>query len=300
MMVEQDQFQRNDVWDLVAKPDHKNIIGTKWVFRKKLNEQGEVERNKARLISQGYNQQEIIDYNESFSQVARLEAIMVLLSYAVNHGIILYQMDVKSAFLNGVISEEVYVKQPPGFEYLKHPDHVYKLMKSLYGLKQAPRAWYDRLSNFLIENDFKRGQVDTTHFKRTLKKDILVVQIYVDDIIFGSTNASLCKEFYKLMQDEFEMSMMRELKFFFRIQINQCKNGVYVHQSKYTKELLKKFKLEDCKEMNTPMLPTCTLSKKDTRTKIEQKLFRGMIGSLLYLTAIRHDILFSVCLCARL
>jgi len=199
MQEELNQFQRNDVWDLVAKPDHKNIIRTKWVFRKKLNEQGEVERNKVRLISQGYNQQEIIDYNETFSQVARLEAIMVLLSYAVNHDIILYQMDVKSVFLNGVISEEVYAKQPPGFEYLKHPDHVYKLMKSLYGLKQAPRAWYDRLSNFLIENDFKRGQVDTTHFKRTLKKDILVVQIYVDDIIFGSTNASLCKEFSKLM-----------------------------------------------------------------------------------------------------
>jgi len=160
-------------------------------------------------------------------------------------------MDVKSAFLNGVISEEVFVKQPHGFEDLKHPDHVYKLNKSLYGLKQSPRAWYERLSNFLIENDFKRGQVDTTLFRRTLEKDILVVQIYVDDIIFGSTNASLCKEFSKLMQDEFEMSMMEELKFFLGIQINQCNDGVYVHQTKYTKELLKKFKPEDCKVMNT-------------------------------------------------
>jgi len=152
-------------------------------------------------------------------------------------------MDVKSAFLNGVISEEMYVKQPLGFEDLKHPDHVYKLKKSISGLKQAPITWYDRLINFLIENDFKRGQVDTTLFKRTLEKDILVVQIYVDDIIFGYTNASLCKEFSKLMQDEFEMSMMRELKFFLGIQINQCKDGVYVHQTKYTKELMKKFKL---------------------------------------------------------
>jgi len=110
-------------------------------------------------------------------------------------------MDVKSAFLNGVIEEEVYVKQPPGFEDLKLPDHVYKLKKSLYGLKQAPRAWYDRVSNFLIKNNFKRGQVDTTLFRRTLEKDILVVKIYVDDIIFGSINASFCKEFSKLMQD---------------------------------------------------------------------------------------------------
>jgi len=122
-------------------------------------------------------------------------------------------MDVKSEFLNGVIEEEVFVKKPPGFEDLKHPNHVFKVKKSLYGLKQAPRAWYDRLSNFLIKNDFKRGQVDTTLFRRTFEKDILVVQIYVNDIIFGSTNASLCMELSNLMQDEFEMSMMGELKF---------------------------------------------------------------------------------------
>ena len=299
MQEELNQFQRNDVWDLVPKPQHKNIIGTKWVFRNKLNEQGEVTRNKARLVAQGYSQQEGIDYTETFAPVARLEAIRLLLSYAVNHGIILYQMDVKSAFLNGVIEEEVYVKQPPGFEDIKYPDHVFKLKKSLYGLKQAPRAWYDRLSKFLIKNDFKRGQVDTTLFRRTLGKDILVVQIYVDDIIFGSFNASLCKEFSELMQDEFEMSMMGELKFFLGIQINQCKDGVNVHQSKYTKEHLKKFKLEDCKVMNTPMHPTCTLNKEDEGAKVDQKLYRGMIGSLLYLTASRPDILFSVCLCAR-
>jgi len=156
MQEELNQFQRNDVWDLVAKPEHKNIIGTKWVFRNKLNELGEVVRNKSRLVAQGYSQQQGIDYTETFAPVARLEAIRLLLSYAVNHGIILYQNDVKSEFLNGFIYEEVYVKQPPGFEDLKYLDHVYKLKKSLYGLKQAPRAWYDRLSNFLIQNDFKK------------------------------------------------------------------------------------------------------------------------------------------------
>src|SRR4030066_1755335 len=195
MHEELNQFKRNDVWDLVAKPPKKNIIGTKWVFRNKLNEQGEVVRNKARLVAQGYSQQEGIDYTETFALVARLEAIRFLLSYAVNHGITLYQKDVKSAFLNGVISEEVYVKQPPGFEDLKHPEYVFKLKKSLYGLKQAPRAWYERLSNFLLKNDFKRGQGHTTLFKKTLKKEILVLQIYVNDIIFGSTNASLCTEY---------------------------------------------------------------------------------------------------------
>src|SRR4030066_1714029 len=188
MQEELNQFQRNDVRDLVARPLKKNIIGTKWVFRNKLNEQGEEVINKARLVAQGYSQQEGIDYIETFAPIARLEAIRLLLSYAVNHDITLYQMDVKSAFLNGVIYEEVYVKQLPGFGDLKYPNHVFKLKKSLYGLKQAHRAWYDRLSNFLIKNGFKRGQVDTTLFRKTLKKEILVVQIYVDDIIFGSTN----------------------------------------------------------------------------------------------------------------
>jgi len=138
MQEELNQFQRNDVWDLVPKPQQKNIIRTKWVFRNKLTEQGEVVRNKARLVAQGYSQQEGIAYIETFAPVARLEAIRLLLSYVVNHGIILYQMDVKSAFLNEVIEKEVLFKQPPGFEDLKHPDHVYKLKKSLYSLKQAP------------------------------------------------------------------------------------------------------------------------------------------------------------------
>ncbi|KAK2367888.1 putative mitochondrial protein [Trifolium repens] len=299
MQEELNQFQRNDVWDLVPKPIHKNIIGTKWVFRNKLNEQGEVVRNKARLVAQGYSQQEGIDFTETFAPVAKLEAIRLLLSYAINHGITLYQMDVKSAFLNGFITEEVYVKQPLGFEDLKNPEYVFKLKKSLYGLKQAPRAWYERLSNFLLEYGFQKGQVDNTLFRKTTKKDILIIQIYVDDIIFGSTNASLCKSFSKLMQEEFEMSMMGELKFFLGIQINQGEDGTYIHQTKYTKVLLKMFNLEDCKPMTTPMHPTSSLNKEEIGSKVDQKLYRGMIGSLLYLTASRPDILYSVCLCAR-
>uniref|UniRef100_UPI0030C69137 reverse transcriptase domain-containing protein n=1 Tax=Bradyrhizobium sp. TM233 TaxID=2599801 RepID=UPI0030C69137 len=201
-----DQFTKNDVWTLMPKPKGFHVIGTKWVFRNKLNEKGEVTRNKARLVAQGYSQQEGIDYTETFAPVARLEAIRLLISFSVNHNIILHQMDVKSAFLNGYISEEVYVKQPPGFEDNKHPEHVYKLKKSLYGLKQAPRAWYERLSSFLLQNEFVRGKGDNTLLCRTYKNDILIVQIYVDDIIFGSANPSLCKEFSKLMQAEFEMS----------------------------------------------------------------------------------------------
>jgi hypothetical protein len=137
---ELNQFQRNDVWDLVVKPPQKNIIRIKWVFKNKLNEQCVVIRNKARLVAQDYNEQEDIDYTETFALVARLETIRLLLLYVVNHDITLYQIDVKSAFLNCVIFEEMYVKQPPGFENLKYQVYVYKLKKLLYGLKQAPRA----------------------------------------------------------------------------------------------------------------------------------------------------------------
>ena len=208
-------------------------------------------------------------------------------------------MDVKSAFLNGYIEEEVYVHQPPGFENTKHPEHVFKLKKSLYGLKQAPRAWYERLSNFLLENEFTRGKVDTTLFCKTVKSDILVCQIYVDDIIFGSTNPSLGRKFAKCMQAEFEMSLMGELKFFLGIQINQTPEGTYIHQSKYIRDLLKKFDLSECKPSKIPMHPTCILEREEVSKSVEQKVYRGMIGSLLYLTASRPDILFSVCICAR-
>src|SRR5580765_7828591 len=299
MKEELDQFSKNDMWDLVQKPKGVHVIGTKWVFRNKLNEKGEVVRNKARLVAQGHSQQEGIDYTETFAPVARLEAIRLLISFSVNHNIILYQMDVKSAFLNGYISEEVYVHQPPGFESSNHPEKVFKLKKSLYGLKQAPRAWYERLSNFLLENKFTRGKVDTTLFCKTFKNDILIVQIYVDDIIFGSANPSLCQEFAKLMQAEFEMSLMGELKFFLGIQIDQCPEATYIHQSKYAKELLKKFNMVECTPAKTPMHPTCILEKEEVSGKVCQKLYRGMIGSLLYLTASRPDIVFSVHLCAR-
>ena len=196
MQDELNQFERNKVWHLVPRPSHQSVIGTKWVFRNKLDESGLVVRNKARLVAQGYNQEEGIDYDETFAPVARLEAIRILLAFACHKNFTLYQMDVKSAFLNGYIMEEVYVEQPPGFENCDLPNHVYKLTKALYGLKQAPRAWYDRLSSFLLENGFVMGKVDTTLFIKHKHHDILVVQIYVDDIIFGATNSSLCEEFF--------------------------------------------------------------------------------------------------------
>ncbi|KAH9680653.1 Integrase catalytic domain-containing protein [Citrus sinensis] len=272
---------------------------TKWVFRNKMDESGVVVRNKVRLVAQGYNQEEGIDFDETFAPVARLESIRMLLAYACHKDFILYQMDVNSAFLNGYIMEEVYVKQPPGFENEKFPDHVYKLSKALYGLKQAPRAWYDRLKNFLLDNDFSMGKADTTLFVKHKNQDILIVQIYVDDIIFGSTNELLCKDFSSCMSQEFEMSMMGELKYFLGLQIKQNEEGIFINQAKYVKDLLKRFGYDNGTAKTTPMSTTIKLDKEEKGKEVDIKTYRGMIGSLLYLTASRPDIMFSVCLCAR-
>nr|GEY16192.1 putative ribonuclease H-like domain-containing protein [Tanacetum cinerariifolium] len=193
------------------KKNPRGEIGTKWVYRNKKDERGIVVKNKVRLVAQGHTQEEGIDYEEVFAPVVRIEAIRLFLAYASFMGFMVYQMDVKSAFLHGTIKEEVCVYQPPGFEDPDHPDKVYKVVKALYGLHQAPRAWYKTFANYLLENGFHKGKIDQTLFIKKKKRDILLVQIYVDDIIFGATNKDLCKSFEKLMKDKFQMSLMGEL-----------------------------------------------------------------------------------------
>ncbi|GJZ72655.1 retrovirus-related pol polyprotein from transposon TNT 1-94 [Tanacetum coccineum] len=191
---------------LVPLPISQSVIGTKWVFRNKLDENGIISRNKARLVAQGYNQQEGIDYDETYAPVARFGSIRILLAIAGANDFKLYQMDVKSAFLNGFINKEVYVAQPLGFIDFQKPNYVYKLKKALFGLNQAPKAWYDRLKSFLIKHEYSMGMVDNTLFTKKSKSHLIIVQIYVDDIIFGSTSQNLCDDFAKIMHDEFKMS----------------------------------------------------------------------------------------------
>jgi len=299
MYEELDNFKRNQLWELVERPKGHNVIRAKWVFRNKQDQDGIVVTNKARLVAQGYTQVEGLDFRETYAPVARLKAIRILLDYACAHNIKLYQMDVKSAFFNGYVNEEVYVEQPPGFEDYKQPNHVYKLKKTLYGLKQAPRAWYERLRDFLLSKGFKMGKVDTALFTKKIGQDLFVLQIYVDDIIFGSTNQGFCEEFGKMMAKEFEMSMIGELSYFLGLQINQMKNGTFVSHGKYIKDMLKKFGMEDSKSISTPMGTNGSLDSDTSGNMVDQKMYRSMIGSLLYVTASRPDVMFSVCMCAR-
>ncbi|KAJ9547698.1 hypothetical protein OSB04_020241 [Centaurea solstitialis] len=230
MQEELAEFIRNNVWLLVPRPRKRTIIGSKWIFRNKHDEVGTIIRNKARLVAQGYRQEEGIDYNETFAPVASLEAIRLFLAFAAHMNFKVFQMDIKNAFLNRKLNEEVYVAQPPGFVDPKFPDHVYKLNKALYGLKQAPRAWYDTLSTFLLSKGFERGKIDSTLFLKKYPKHILLVQIYVDDIIFGSTNPKLCEKFELLMKTEYKMSMMGELTYFLGLQIKQSEKGIFINQ----------------------------------------------------------------------
>ncbi|KAG9450333.1 hypothetical protein H6P81_010298 [Aristolochia fimbriata] len=208
-------------------------------------------------------------------------------------------MDVKSAFLNGYLSEEVYVEQPKGFSDPKYPDHVYRLSKALYGLKQAPRAWYERLSKFLCSTGFVRGGVDKTLFIKKKEQELTIAQIYVDDIIFGSTSEQGVKRFVRDMQGEFEMSMMGELAYFLGFQVKQKEDGIFISQEKYAKNLVKKFDLGESKAMRTPMSTTAYVTKDEEGIPADPSMYRSMIGSLLYLTVSRPDISYSVGVCAR-
>nr|GEY53536.1 putative ribonuclease H-like domain-containing protein [Tanacetum cinerariifolium] len=200
------QFRIQIVWSLVDCPKGVRPIRTKWVLKNKKDERGIVIRNKARLVAQGHTQEEGIGYDEVFVPVARIKAIRLFLAYASFMGFTVYQMDVKSAFLYGTIDEEVYVMQPPGFQDPEFLARVYKVEKAMLGLHQAPRAWYGTLSKYLLTNGFQRGTIDQTLFIRRQRGDFILVQVYVDDIIFGSSNPQLCREFEALMHEKFQMS----------------------------------------------------------------------------------------------
>ncbi|GJX11361.1 retrovirus-related pol polyprotein from transposon TNT 1-94 [Tanacetum coccineum] len=250
------------------------VITLKWIYKVKLDELGGILKNKARLVARGYRQEEGINFEESFALVARLEAIRIFLAFAAHMNMVVYQMDVKTAFLNGNLREEVYVSQPDGFVNLDNLNHVYKLKKALYGLKQAPRAWEG--------------------------KELLLVQIYVDDIIITASTPELCDLFAKIMCSKFKMSMMGKISFFLGLQISQSLRGIFINQSKYALESLKKYDFDSCDPVDTPMVEKSKLDEDKEGKAVDLSHYHGMIGTILYLTASRPDLQFAICMCARL
>ena len=240
-----------------------------------------------------------IDFYETFAPVARLESIRTLLAIVSHLNFKLYRMDIKSAFLNKILQEEVYIEQPKGFVDPHKPDDVHKLKRALYGLKQDLKAWYDRLTTYLTKYGFKKGFADTTLFIRKDKNYFVVAQIYVDDIVFGATNDSLTKSFVDEMKKIFEMSMVGELTYFLGLQVKQTDSGIYINQAKYDRNLVKRFGFEKAAHARTPMATNAKLINDPSSEFIDATLYRSMIGCLLYLIASRPDIAFSVGVCFR-
>nr|GEZ98111.1 retrovirus-related Pol polyprotein from transposon TNT 1-94 [Tanacetum cinerariifolium] len=282
-----------------SSEDISSTESTYWIYKVKLDEYGDVLKNKARLVAKGYRQEEGTDFEESFAPVACIKAIHIFIANAANKNMTIYQMDVKTAFLNGELKEEVYVSQPEGFVDPDHPIHIYRLKKALYRLKQAPRAWFDTLSRFRLDNKFSKCAVDPTLFTRKTSKHILLVQIYVDDIIFASTDPNTCDMFSNEMSSKFQMSMMGQMSFFLGLQVSPSPEGIFINQSKFALKILKKFRMDLCDSVDTPMVDLLKLDEDPLGIPVDQTRFRSMVGSLMYLTATRPDHVFAVCMCAR-
>ncbi|GJS69156.1 retrovirus-related pol polyprotein from transposon TNT 1-94, partial [Tanacetum coccineum] len=259
MQDEIHEFERLEVWELVPRPDRAMIINIKWIFKVKLDEYYSVLKNKARLVAKGYRREEGIDFEESFAPVARIESIRILFAYATHKNMVVFQMDVKMAFLNRILKEEVYVSQPKGFVNQDHPNHVFRLKKALYGLKQAPRAWYDMLSKFLLSQKFVKGVVDPTLFTRKEGNDLILLQIYVDDIIFASTNPIFCDKFVKIMSKRFKMSMMGQ------------------------------YGLDQCDVVDIPMMGQSKLDEDPNGTPVDPTRYRGMSAIALSCNIVQHS-----------
>nr|GEX03654.1 hypothetical protein [Tanacetum cinerariifolium] len=266
-----------DVWELVVSPDGIKPFTLKWLFKNKHDKENTIILNKTRLVVRRYRQEEGIDFEESFALVARMEAIRIFLAYAAHKGFTVYQMDLKTAFMHGSLKEDVYVCQPKGFIDADHPRHVYKLKKAL----------------------FSKGTIDPTLFTRRFDDDILMVQVYVDDIIFGSTNPRYATLFSYLMKSRFEMSMTREMMFFLGLQVNQSPSGIFINQSKYVYEILKKYSLNTCDIVGTPMDIKDKLDLDHIGTPVDATKYRSMIVALMYLTSSSSNIVHATCVCAR-
>ena len=293
-------IEKNDTWELTVLPSRGKTIGVKWVFKTKFNENGEVDKYKARLVSKGYCQQYGIDYAEIFAPVARLDTIRIVISLAAQKAWVIYQLDVKSAFLHGEITEEVFVEQPPGYEHKGHESKVYRLKKALYGLKQAPRAWYSRIETYFIKEGFTKCPYEHTLFIKTADGGkILIVCLYVDDLIFTGNDEIMLKQFKKSMKIEFDMTDLGRMKYFLGIEVLQKADGIFITQRKYAQEILERFNMDQCNSVHNPVVPGFKLTKDEGGVEVDSTVYKQMVGSLMYLTATRPDLMFIVSLISR-
>ncbi|GAU32405.1 hypothetical protein TSUD_220940 [Trifolium subterraneum] len=300
MNEEIESIERNNTWELVDLPHGKKAIGVKWVYKVKLNPKGEITRHKARLVVKGFLQKEGINFNKVFAPVARMETIRLVTALTHHNNWSMHQMDVKCAFLNGPLDEEVYVVQPPGFTVKEDESKVYKLHKALYGLKQAPRAWNKRIDKFLGDIGFSKCVTEHgVYVKNCAEKGTIILCLYVDDLLITGRNEAHIREFKVDMMREFEMTDLGHISYFLGIEFQRTSGGLILHQKKYASEILKRFEIDQCNPALTPSEPRLQLSREAEEKNVDSTEYRRLIGSLRYLCNTRPDIAYSVGIVSR-
>jgi hypothetical protein len=284
MMEEYQSTMKNDVWDIVLRPEGMYVVTSKWIYKIKHTTDGRIEKHKAIFVARGFSQVEGIDYEETFSPIARYNSIRMIISLEASMGWRLHKMDVKTTFLNREIEEEVYIEQPDGFMIHEKESHVCGLKKALYGLKQTPRAWYARIDVHMMSSDFNKSVVDSNLYYKTVNGESLILVLYVDDLFLTGTK-SLIVECKYALASEFEMKNLGMMQFFLGLEVWQRTDEIFLSQGKYTIEILKKFGMLNCKPLATPMvtnLKNLSVSSSDS-DEIYPTMYKPLIGSLMYL-----------------
>lgn len=294
-MIEEYQYiLKNNVWDIVPRPKEKFVVSSKWLFKIKHDADGSIEKHKARFVARGFSQKEGIDYEETFAHVARYTYVRAIIAIAAAKGWKIHQMDVKTAFLNRTIDDEVYLEQPEGFVIHNAASHVCKLKKALYGLKQAPRAWYERIDSYLLGLGFTKNDADPNLYFKVINGNMLILILYVDDLLITGEDHLIiqCK---KDLASEFDMKDLGSLHYFLGLEVWQKPDGIFLNQGKYTIDILKRFGMWDCRPMSTPMETNLHKLKAAAESKLANPtLYRQIIRSLMYLVNTRQDICYAM------
>jgi hypothetical protein len=296
MDAEYEALETNQTWHLVPPEGIKNIIDCRWVYKVKRKADGSFDRNNARLVAKGFKQRYGIDYEDTFSPVVKAATIRIVLSIVVSRGWTLRQLDVQNAFLHGILEEEVYMRQSPGYENKMKPGYVCKLDKAIYGLKQAPRAWYSRLSGKLMKLGFQVSKADTSLFFYDKGGVTVFLLIYVDDIIVTSSSQEAVDAMLKDLRSNFALKDLGRLHYFLGIEVQHISNGIHLSQGKYASDVLHRVGMINCKPCTTPL---CTSGKLrigsgELLSSEDATRYRSVVGALQYLTLTRPDLSFSV------
>ncbi|XP_020421230.1 uncharacterized protein LOC18775571 [Prunus persica] len=300
MDAEIQAIEKNETWERTNLLEGQKTIGVKWVYKTKLNGKGEIDKFKARLVVKGYNQEHGVDYQEIFAPVARQDTIRLVVSFAAQNSWPIFQLDVKSAFLNGKLLEQVYIEEPPGYVIKGNEHKVYRLKNALYGLKQAPRAWYSCIEAYFEKAGFNKCPYEHTLFiKSGAEGKILIVCLYVDDLIFTGNDEAMFVDFKNSMMADFDITDLGKMKYYLGIEVVQTATGYFIGQKKYAQEVFERFHMENCNPVVTPTEPGLKLSRDLDEERVDSTYFKQIVGSLMYLTATRPDIMYAVCLISR-